>query len=150
MAKRIMTALERGLASVYGYVYSAGMLNPVCVAISRDETGTLSAALATISSNRKGTTIPGTIVCEHDVTEKVMYTYLAVSRAARKSTTPVVLGRAVEVNPRSRFGIEMARLTATNVAGLVLADWRAQQHDVAKEGYTLEELNAALNAAYAQ
>jgi len=146
------TAIERGLASVYAYVYSTatGMLNPVCTPISRDETGTLNAALATISSDRKGSTTAGTIVCEHDVTERVMYTYLAVTRAARKATTPVVLGRAVEINPRSRFGQELARLTPTDTAGIVLAGWRVDGHDAAKEGYTLEELNAALNAAYAQ
>jgi len=150
MASKIMTALERGLSSVYGYIYSDGMLNPVCVAISRDETGTLNAALATISSDRKGSTIAGTIIPEHDVTARVMYTYAGVSRAARKCKTPTVLGRPIAIAPKSWFGLELARLTPTTISGLVLADWRTEQHNVAKEGYTLEELNAALNAAYAQ
>jgi hypothetical protein len=140
----------RALASVFAYIFSGGVLNPVCVPISRDETGTLVANFATISSNRKGTTIAGNLVAEHDVTDRVMYTFLAVSRAARKSTTPVVLGRSVVINPRSRMGVEMARLTSTTTAGIVLADWRTAQHDAEKEGYTLQELNAALNAAYAQ
>jgi len=140
----------RALASVYAYIFSGGVLNPVCTPISRDETGKLIANFSTISSNRKGTTIAGNIVADHDVTEPVMYTFLAVSRAARKSTTPVVLGRAVTINPRSRMGVEMARLTPTTTAGIVLADWRTAQHDAEKEGYTLQELNAALAEAYAQ
>ena len=140
----------RALASVYAYIFSGGVLNPVCVPIPRDETGTLVACFSTISSNRKGTTIAGNIVAEHDVTDRVMYTFLATSRAARKATTAVVLGRSVVVNPRSRFGVELARLTPTTTAGIVLADWRTAQHDAEKEGYTLEELNAALTEAYAQ
>jgi hypothetical protein len=137
----------RALASVFGYIYSMGTLTPVCVPISRDEAGVLAAEISMIAA-KKGKTIAGVVLTEVELEKPVFFTYLAVSRAARKAATAVILGREIGINPRSRFGIELARLGGRNLEALVLAPWRINQHDATKEGYTLEELNAALNEAY--
>ena len=144
------TAIERGLASVYAYIFSGGVLNPVCTPIHRDETGKLVAALATLDTDRKGSTVAGIVLTEVTPSSPVFYTFASVSRAARKAKTAVVVGREIEVNPRSRFGTELARLTGRTLPALVMAEWRAEQHDASTEGYTLQELDAALTEAYAQ
>lgn len=142
---------SNGLSGVYTYRYQNGILEPMLVTAERDEAGVLEAHFALIDSDRKtGATRAGMIVDDIDVAAVNLLTFAAVARAARKSRVPVVLGRPVEVNPRSRFGIEMARLTETNVAGIILAPWRVEKHDAKKAGFTLKQLNAAVRRYYAQ
>ena len=138
------------LSGVFAYVFEADRLSPVLVAVKRDEAGALVAWVADLANNRKGSTTPGAAWESIDLDASIFYTFGSVARAARKATTPVVMGRSVEVNPRSRFGIEIGRLTAHPMANLVTADWREQQHDAEKVGYTLDELLTALRECYTQ
>jgi len=148
------------LSGVYGYILENIVdaddaptdkvhLRLVCIPAYRDETGTLVAYLATIGSH-KGTTVAGTTIVEANPDERVHYTFAAVARAARKGTTPAVLGRPVDVNVKSWFGVELARLTGRTLHELILAAWRVEGFDAEKAGFTLEELDQAVTQAYAQ
>lgn len=146
----------RTLASVFGYQLVATIsgiaLAPVCVPVSRADDGTLNAAVAALSTDRKGRTIAGAVVSDLDLNAREFVTFAAVSRAARKAGTPVILGRPVVINPRSRFGVELGRILPrlATFPEMVNADWRAEQHDAVKEGYTLAELDQAIRESYAQ
>jgi hypothetical protein len=139
----------RALGSVYGYQYADGTLTPLCTPIARDAAGVLTAWFSTIASH-KGATIPGAALTGIDYDAPVFYTYLAVTRAARKAGTPVILGRPVDLKRGSRFATELARLKGRPASALVLADWRVASHDAVKEQYTLQELDAALRESYIQ
>ena len=128
-------------------VYS---LHPAMVVVGRAETGALDAWIATLENDRKGATVPGVAWETADLTSPVYYTFGSVARAARKCKTAVVLGRPVEIPARSRFGVELARLSGTDLKGIVLADWRVESHDAHKAGYTLKSVMAALRRTYAQ
>lgn len=138
------------LSGVYGYILEAGHLTPVSVPATRDESGTLVAYFSTLANDRKGTTIAGATLSDVALDAPVFFTFNAVRRAAQKAQTPVILGRPVDVNPRSWFGRELARLTGRNAHELILAGWREEQHDADKAGYTLAELDAAVTDAYTQ
>lgn len=146
---RMLKALA-GLSGVYAYRLVDGMLTPVCVPVSRDAAGVVQAHLATIATDRSNRTVAGTILDDVDVKAPEYLTYLAVSRAARKAGTAVVLGRPVDVSPTSKFGVQLAKLTPVPLAGIILADWRVDGHDAKKAGFTLKQLNAAVRRYYAQ
>jgi hypothetical protein len=139
------------LSGVYGYRFEDGILEPICIPVRRDETGVFSAHVAALATDKRSNrTIAGTPIDDLNPEASVYYTFLAVTRAARKAQTPVVLGRPYDVSNTSRFGVQLAKLTPTTLDGLILADWRVEGHDAKKAGFTLKALSKAIHTYYQQ
>jgi len=145
-----MAKVFAALSGVYGYRYQCGILEPLCIPVARDASGVLSAHVATLATSATNATIAGTTVDDLDPSAPVFYTFLAVSRAARKATTKVALGRPDDVSPTSRFGVQLAKLTPSTLDELILAGWRVEGHDAKKAGFSLKQLNKAVRDYYTQ
>lgn len=145
-----MAKVFAALSGVYGYRYQCGMIEPLCVPVARDASGVLTAHVATLATDRNNRTIAGSPIDDLDPGEPVYYTFLQVSRAARKATTKVALGRPDDVSVTSKFGVQLAKLTPHTLPELILAGWRVEGHDAKKAGFTLKALNKAVRDYYTQ
>lgn len=119
-------------------------LQNICVPFERDETGKLIAWVARVYFDHKAKkTCAGAEWEGFDLT-KPLVTYAAGARAGRNAETPVILGRYTKVNIASNFGELLLVQKRKPLSQLILAGWRQDKHDPATAGFTLEELNAAV------
>lgn len=119
----------------------------VCVPFERDEAGVLRAWVASVYFDHKAKVVcAGVELDDFDLDTKLI-TYGAGARAGRNAETPVILGRYNKVNIRSNFGQLLLVQKRHTIVEMILAPWRAEKHDPAKAGFTLEELATALQAS---
>lgn len=130
---------------MFAYRLVAGVLSPMMVVGTIDSPDSI--ALAILSSDRKGRTVPGVVVDDASPEAEHWFTFAQVARAARKAATPVVIGRTVDISTQSkRFQTELARLTGRTLVSIVTADWRLDNEQYSSN--ELDDIAAALVANY--
>ena len=148
MARKTFSLSPSG---VYMFQYIAGTIMPLMIAAQRDASGVLTAFVATRTIDPKtNATIVGTPVDDIDLKASVYLTQASVGRAAIKATTKVALGRLQDVEPNSKYGFQLAKLTTATLSEIILAGWREEQHDAKKAGFTLNQLDRAVKAYYSE